>query len=155
MKKLLIIACSEKKSKDSGMVHAVERYDGPAFRVLRRFIREQPGDVPTIYILSGKFGLIRGHSKIPAYNSKMTHQRAIELRPLVTKSIARVIEHTEWSDIGISAGKAYLEAMPGIEELCRQGTAVEYLSGSLGKRLSALFRWLRQEVPAHKSNSRG
>jgi hypothetical protein len=39
---MLILACSRRKRPDEGLLPAIERYDGPAFRVLRRFLREMP-----------------------------------------------------------------------------------------------------------------
>jgi|SRR5215210_261396 len=37
---MLILACSQRKRLDKKLLPAVERYDGAAFRVLRRFLRE-------------------------------------------------------------------------------------------------------------------
>ena len=42
MNKVLIIACSQRKRPDAGLLPALDRYDGPAFQVLRRFLRECP-----------------------------------------------------------------------------------------------------------------
>jgi hypothetical protein len=39
---MLILACSRRKRPDEGLLPAIERYDGPAFRVLRHFLREMP-----------------------------------------------------------------------------------------------------------------
>jgi hypothetical protein len=36
--RMLILACSQRKLLDEGLLPAVERYDDPAFRVLRRFL---------------------------------------------------------------------------------------------------------------------
>ena len=39
---LLIISCTRRKSSDVGLIPAIARYDGPKFRVLRRFFQQQP-----------------------------------------------------------------------------------------------------------------
>ena len=39
---MLILACSRRKRPDEGLLPAIERYDGPTFCVLRRFLREVP-----------------------------------------------------------------------------------------------------------------
>ena len=40
--RMLILACSRRKRPDEGLLPAIERYDGPALRVVRRFLREMP-----------------------------------------------------------------------------------------------------------------
>ena len=37
--RLLVLACSERKRAGPGLLPAAERYDGPAFRVLRAYLR--------------------------------------------------------------------------------------------------------------------
>jgi hypothetical protein len=39
---MLILACSRRKRPDEGLLPAIEPYDGPAFRMVRRFLREMP-----------------------------------------------------------------------------------------------------------------
>jgi hypothetical protein len=41
-RRMLILACSRRKRPDEGLLPAIERYDGPAFRMVRRFLREMP-----------------------------------------------------------------------------------------------------------------
>ena len=55
---MLILACSRRKRLDEGLLPAIDRYDGSAFRVLRRFLRERPAGAPDVLILSAKHGLI-------------------------------------------------------------------------------------------------
>ena len=87
MKRCLLLGCSNTKAQNDDELPAIERYDGPLFRVLRRYMRkhsaEYPADnsIPNVYVLSAEFGLIPGNHPIPYYNRKMTPQRAAELRP--------------------------------------------------------------------------
>ena len=37
--RLLILSCSQKKRSNPGSIPALKRYDGPAFRVMNKFIR--------------------------------------------------------------------------------------------------------------------
>ena len=80
---MLILSCSQRKRLDEGLLPAVERYDGPAFQVLRRFLRENSSEAPHVLILSAEHGLISYDRPIAAYDRKMTLARARELRPLV------------------------------------------------------------------------
>jgi hypothetical protein len=41
-RQLLVLSCSQRKLPNPEPLPALERYDGPAFRVLRKFLRESP-----------------------------------------------------------------------------------------------------------------
>lgn len=51
--RLLILSCSQRKRSTSNLLPAIERYDGPAFQVLRKFLREFPLEAESldVYIL--------------------------------------------------------------------------------------------------------
>ena len=56
---LLILGCSDKKIENFSQTPALEVYDGPNYRVLRKFLRENgwpPGLM--IKIISAKYGII-------------------------------------------------------------------------------------------------
>jgi hypothetical protein len=144
MRRLLVISCSQRKHLDPPLMPAIDRYDGPAFRVLRRFVREHPEHAPEVWIMSAKCGLLAGGSQIPFYNQPMDAMRAKELRPLVAADFGRILSTGAWSRICL--GKQYLTAFSGGAVIIRKDTNIQYLCGGLGKRLSLLFLWLR-EVP--------
>ena len=49
---LLIVACSQRKQFDAGLLSAIERYDGPTFQVLRKWQRDRGWpDTLTILVL--------------------------------------------------------------------------------------------------------
>src|SRR5919199_6232989 len=77
-RRLLILACSRCKRPDRGLLLAVERYDGPAFRVLRRFLREGQSEAPDVRVLSAEHGLISHDLPIANYDKIMTSSRAHE-----------------------------------------------------------------------------
>ena len=80
--RLLILSCSQKKRSSPGSIPALERYDGPAFRVMNKFIRvcSPEAQLPDTYILSAKFGLISADKPIPHYDHRMTPQRIKDLQ---------------------------------------------------------------------------
>lgn len=87
---MLIMACSRSKRSDHGTLPAIERYDGPAFRVLRRYLRESASEAPDIFILSAEHGLISHDLPIANYDTQMTLARAGELRLTVLAELERI-----------------------------------------------------------------
>lgn len=65
--RLLILSCSRKKHPAQGLLPALERYDGPAYRVINKFLRVHPSEKQSlnVYILSARFGLISDDERIP------------------------------------------------------------------------------------------
>src|SRR5437016_1765236 len=114
MQRLLLLACSRRKRPDEGLIAAIERYDGPAFRVLRRYSRGTDDCGLAIYILSAEFGLIHAGKRIPAYDRRMTTERADALRPSITAAARAAIDRHDPARILICAGKVYLRAIEGL-----------------------------------------
>jgi hypothetical protein len=144
--RLLILACSQRKRPDAELLPALERYDGPAFRVLRRFLRSRAPDPPEVLILSAEHGLIPRDLPIAAYDRKMTPARArgkvrrcyvqfpvfeepAETVMSVVESLAHQLSNTQkemFPDI-FKAAKAFLNVTQQ-ELLERQGWLSDYLS---------------------------
>lgn len=137
--RFLLLACSQKKRLDAAPLPAIERYDGPAYKVLRRYVRVHPHGDPEVYILSAQHGLIRGDAPIQAYDRKMTPQRACELRDQVaaelrTLELGRCYEH-----VFVYAGNVYRQALP-LTSLPSDSLTIA--TGGPGVRLSQLKAWL-------------
>ena len=143
--RLLLLACSQRKKPAAGLLPALDRYDGPAFQVLRKFTRESPGQIPDILILSAKFGLIESTKLIPDYDLKMTLKLAKKLRPSVIATLDSALKKNSWKELGICLGKDYLAAVNGLQGILPESATVRFLQGGLGKRLSALHQWLLEE----------
>ncbi len=79
---LLIISCSQRKVETSETLAAIDRYDGPTYRTLRKARRE--GRYPknlNILIISAKYGVLACQQPADNYDQKMTPKRAAKLRP--------------------------------------------------------------------------
>jgi hypothetical protein len=150
MGRLLILSCSQRKAASRGRVPALDRYDGPAFRILRKFLREAAADDPIVLILSAKYGLIDSAKRIPDYDCRMSMSRAKELRPAVLEGLSRVLRSRHWGAIGLCLGKVYRAALEGMEPLLPEDAHVEILGGGQGQRLANLRRWLRCERPCRE-----
>src|SRR5579875_351231 len=73
---LLLIACSQRKLSISGLLPALERYDGGHYRLLRKARREGYWtENLEVFILSAKYGLIRSSTPIENYERRMDQKR--------------------------------------------------------------------------------
>lgn len=148
MKRLLILSCTQSKRTATQYLPACERYDGPAFRLLRRYLKTST-DIPEIRILSAEYGLIRHDYQIPFYERKMTVQRTQELQPQIAKALNRLLNPDESKtakSIFVHLSKMYLGALEGSGILSSRSVTIA--SGAPGKKLSDLYGWLHGEPPA-------
>ena len=133
---LVVLGCSATKIKANGMVPAVSLYDGPAFRVLRSFLREYKWpDRLSVAVLSAKHGLVGGLSHLTAYNQRMTLERAAELSPSVTSALSRLAP--VHSMIDLVMGKDYLRTID-FEDLIVKESNFNFAKGAIGFKLNRL-----------------
>ena len=138
------MSCSQRKNNTPCLVSAIERYDGPPFRVLRKYLRDaqEPARNLDIYVLSAKYGLIDGGMKIGAYDQLMTNSRVLELKDEVERQFRNLIIPQLYKSIFLSMGKMYLRTLEDIEKKLDPDTElVLSLSGS-GRKLTELKDWL-------------
>jgi hypothetical protein len=142
--RLLLIACSQKKTRTRGAVPAIERYDGPAFRVLRRYLRDADDQFLTVCILSARFGVIAARKRIPDYDQKMTSPRALQLRETASTKLRAILRRQPYREVLVCAGRAYLTALA---EPRKFGVPVRVAARGQGKKLRSLKNWLRENAP--------
>jgi len=99
--RLLILSCSQRKRPDRGLLPALERYDGPVFRMLRKFLRSCSVEEshPKVYILSVQFGLIPAHQPISHYDCRMTPQQASIFRLQVLDQLRHILRNKYYEPI--------------------------------------------------------
>lgn len=148
--RLLILSCSRRKRSEPGLLPAAERYDGPAFRMLRKYARAAPA--PPTWILSAEYGLISADQPLPVYDRQMTAARAQELRPQVWATLAR-LDSRGYAEALVCAGRAYAAALAGLGE--RLGCPVTFNSGPMGRQLSVLRDWLYGAPPETPTAPKG
>ena len=156
MTRCLILSCSQTKVKTPGKLPAIRRYNGPPFRVLRKYLTDAPPadspDAVDIFILSAEFGLIEGDKPIPCYDRRMTPQRAEELRAGVLQTFAARIAPKHYTDLLLSMSKIYLLALEGFETSLASDAAVAISNGGNGQKLATLKAWLNGNTqPAPQS----
>lgn len=144
--RLLILGCSQRKRSGPGLLPALERYDGPAYRVLRRWLASPEGPCPRVLVLSAEFGLITADHPLPWYDRRLDRRRSAELEPRTTEALRAELGVCCWQSVFLYLGRDYLRALGGPESF-RSAPANEVLlaQGPPGVRLSQLRSWLCQE----------
>ncbi len=127
-KRLLIISCSGRKKKGEGS--AIDIYDGPAFRILRKYLFDN--DSLDVRIISAKYGLISKDKRIKYYDEKMTPEKANMYKRRYHKEIRTLI--TTHDDVLVFGGSVYQSVI--------DDENVKRTSGKIGQQLSQLKQWL-------------
>jgi hypothetical protein len=142
MKRCLLLGCTKAKNEGANLT-AIGRYDGPAFRVLRRFFREADQSLldVDVFVISAKYGLINGQESIGDYDQLMTREIAKKINPIVISRLEYILNEG-YSELFITMGKVYLESLRGFEKIVPQSIKIVISKTSQGKRLSELKRWL-------------
>uniref|UniRef100_A0A7C1FSA0 DUF6884 domain-containing protein n=1 Tax=Thermomicrobium roseum TaxID=500 RepID=A0A7C1FSA0_THERO len=129
---LLLLSCSASKRDDTGELPALLRYDGPLYQDLRRFVREN-GWPPKLHIgiFSARYGLIGALAPIPAYDQRLTPERAAELLPSTQETLTRW--RTFARHVTVVAGRDYAQILTSA--LAHAGfEAVSLLPGGIGEK---------------------
>ncbi len=142
MKRIVIISCSQRKKTDENILPAIERYDGPNFRLLRKYLSLST-DKLDVYVLSAKFGLLSYTTEIPFYEQKLSNQQFHELTEASRIQANRFFAETEKpKEVFINLGSAYQQVFAPILEKLAQTNSLTFTSGSSGKRLAEMHDWL-------------
>ena len=140
---LLILGCSHKKKSsisDLGWAPAFEVYDGPNYRVLRKFLRENgwpPGLM--IKIISAKYEIIDATTLIKPYDERLNKETAKKIHLKVMQSLEEVGSPTS---VFVNLGKDYLPAISCITTLFGSDKII-YAEGGIGRKQQAMKNWLR------------
>ena len=145
MNYLLIIGCSQRKIQSPGEIPAIERYDGPTYRCLRKF-RDTFG-FPShlrILILSAKHKFIIPGKHILNYDMTMTVERANAMKKEVQGYLQRYIcfhsiFYGSVDEVFINLGKTYRRTLEGFH----WGTiSTMEASGGIGLKTQQMKAWL-------------
>ena len=147
-RRLLILSCSQRKREAQKPLPAIERYNGPLFFVLRRFLRECPRQAMQldVYILSAAYGLIPGDFPTVWYDQKINASRVAELQSQVNTTFSD-IERDNYASICFVLGRTYLKVFEGVQNLVPTHTEPIIVYGTMGKRQVQLKKWLWGQQP--------
>lgn len=151
MRRLLITSCSATKRPGAEPMPAIERYDGPSFKTIRKSLRDLPiAQRPHILILSAKYGLIRDDVPIEDYDLRMRAQLAGQIANGIRAELRRKLHRRgPYTETLINLGADYAPALT----LALQDSAVladlgsiVHTSGGIGVRLGQLKRWMYRSL---------
>ena len=139
---LLIISCSQRKVQKPSPLPAIDLYDGPVYRTLRKIGREgrDPENL-TILIISAKYGLIHCFAEIEPYDEKMTPQRASELRAGIQAKLKPYLQAHKFNQVFINLGKTYRQTLEGFHW---GPVSTMEASGAIGLKTSQMKAWLER-----------
>ncbi len=146
--RLLILSCSQRKLPDAGELPALERYDGPPYRVLRRYLRTTPAPDVAVLILSARYGIITANTPIAWYDQRMTVSRAAALREDIERTIAHYLDTHAMTASCICMGTTYRAALGAAYAALFDHGPCTVLSGSMGAMLAGLHNWLSPIQPS-------
>jgi hypothetical protein len=148
---LLLLACSQRKSDVRSPVPALQLYDGPNYRVLRRFLRERgwPARLQ-VKILSAKYGLVDATALVEPYDQRLDRQAAQRLRD---PTLARLRALPPPVSVFVNAGATYRAAFDGISELL-PGSEMVVAPGPIGTKMRAMKEWL-EGLPRNAASVKG
>jgi cytoplasmic iron level regulating protein YaaA (DUF328/UPF0246 family) len=140
---LLIIPCSKRKaSLPKVRVPAIDLYDGPFYRIIRKAFREHgKPDNLDIMILSAKYGLIGPDEEIATYDQRMTWEMAKGMSGSVYTSLANTLKTNQYEEVMINLGKQYTIALSESQDVLAD-QKVRYANGRIGERIKQLKEWL-------------
>jgi len=145
-KKLLILGPSFRRNRSSGVLAAIQRYDGLFYRVVRKYLKDFKDE--DVLVMVDDLTLIESAAPLPYCEaegedwSKQTFSKEV-----LTKAGAKnfnfldeKLRDSEYSEVFISMGKKYAAALP---DLTRYNVKTIFPStGGLGPKAKALKEWL-------------
>lgn len=140
--RVLFLGCSQRKRTLPTLLRAIDRYDGPCYRVVRAYLRGLPVRPPTIWILSAKYGLIQADRLIPWYDHKLVTPVKREFEDELRTRIMKVLALGEIMDVFVSMGRNYEDSMRKCLGGARENVTVKFARGRIGGRASQLRQWL-------------
>ena len=143
MKALLIIGCSQRKVSTPKPIPAIDRYDGPTYRILRKYRRENRfPDHIHIRIISAMFAILHENEPICDYDLLMTRERADQIAPLVQSELRGLLSlKPRYEQVFIHLGKNYMQTLDGFHWGLISTVAA---SGGIGQKNAQMKAWIER-----------
>src|SRR2546423_8122019 len=142
--RLLVMSCSKRKDEDPRPQEAWIMYDGPAYRMLRKYAARHGGSLPDleVMIVYAKFGVIHYRKMILPYDDEMTPRKALAQRRSNWEALRERVAEAQPAEVFFFGGKHYRAAIEPTAMWCGASVPVTFASGGIGQQLSQLKAWL-------------
>lgn len=139
---LLFISCSQRKLPTPAPLPAIDRYDGPVYRTIRKAIREDrfPQSID-IFIISAKYGLLLSDTPIADYDLKMTPDGADALRSDIQRALNVHLTFKRYDQVFINLGAVYRRTLEGFHWGL---TPTLEATGGIGLRTAQVKAWIEK-----------
>ena len=131
-KRLLIMACGKAKKDEPGK--AINVYDGPSFRTVRKYLRTGNNHLD-VKIISAKYGLIDSKDKISPYDLKMGAKSA---------KIYENIYGLDFQDLALKYDEIFLLGGKNYQSIVPEELDIKRAAGKIGEQISQLKTWLNE-----------
>jgi len=140
---LLIISCSERKTQIFIPTPAIELYDGPFFKMIRKLKSECvfPNNIHVL-IISAKYGVLGLHDLIEKYDKKMTEKRAKELKDRIKEKLGELLSNKNFKEIFVCMGKNYRLVLDDFDS----DIPIIYVDGKIEEKLSQMREWICSKI---------
>ncbi len=129
--RLLILSCSQRKNGNPGP--SLEVYDGPSYKVVRKYLRNNNG--LDIRIISAKYGLISKDSIIEYYDEKLTKEKALQYKKRYSREVNTLLN--SYKDVLVFGSSLYRTVLGKHDPT--------HTEGRIGEQLAQLKKWLYNE----------
>jgi hypothetical protein len=137
-----LLGCSQRKRLDEGLLPAIDRYDGPTFRLLRRYLKQDLTLSVDAKILSAEYGIISTAHSLPYYDRRITKEQSQKLNHQAVEELGAILCAKPYTNLLICLGKDYFETIYGYETILPKGLEIQIAIGGIGRKLSILHDWL-------------
>lgn len=145
--RLLLISCSKSKKKNDGFLKAIERYNGVAYKVFKKWQREntQTHDLDML-ILSAEYGLIPPSYYIEWYDKKLSKNESEDLKKNIDLDLKNYLRYRNYDEVFLHMGKDYRTLMKkSLDEVLNdEKTKIIESEGKIGEKLHELKNWLNK-----------
>lgn len=142
-KKLLVVSCSERKKVELNRMPAIEMYDGPMFRMIRKHKPFFYNGIDLL-IVSAKYGLMKPSLQILNYDKRLSKEQIPELRKQTLARLEKFTSNENYKEVRLSMGKDYLSLFDGINNVFSPKCTIKITTGKIGQKLHKTKKWLNK-----------
>ena len=140
---LLILSCSKRKKHTNTRINALELYDGPAFRTLRKFLRQKGVTLQVqIVILSAQYGFISESKEIDLYDRRIQRDLVDADLSVYQDQLHRLTRGKFYKRVFVNLGSDYVCALPELPKVIQGTPRITFAHGRIGERVHQMKTWL-------------